>query len=84
VDRAGQRLGAALDVHQHRLRASGGGGKSMRGAHAHHFVGAGDDARDGAARGARGRDGLHDRRVIAAEIGEYKFDAEILQRVEQR
>ena len=84
VNRAGQRLGAALHMHQHRLRASGGRRKSMRGAHAHHFIRAGDDARDGAAGRARGRDGFHDRRVIAAEIGEYKFDAEILQRVEQR
>jgi hypothetical protein len=70
-------------MHKDRLRASRGGGKSMRGAHTHHFIGAGDDLRYRLAGRARDCNSFHYGRVIAAEIGEYKFDAEILQDFEQ-
>jgi hypothetical protein len=55
----------------------------MGGAHADHFVGAGDDFGYRSADGSRGCDAFDYGGVVAAEISEYEFDAEIVEYFEQ-
>jgi hypothetical protein len=68
---------------QYCLRASRGGGESVGGAHAYHFVRAGDDFGYRSSGGSRDCDAFDDGWVIAAEISEYEFDAEVMEHLEQ-
>ena len=82
VNRAAERLRAAVDVHEHRLRATRGLRIAMRGRHRDHFRRTGDDLRTRLVRRARLRDRLDQSGVIAAEIREQIFDAAFDQRIE--
>ena len=84
VERAGERLGAAIDVDDDRLRPSADLGEAVGGGERHHLVGTGDDGRDDPPGRPCLGDRLDQRRMVAAEIGEDMRHARFRQRVEQR
>ena len=82
VNRAGEGLRAAFNMHDDALRAARDLCKAVRRAERDHLVRRSDEFRHCAALGLRARDRFHQRGVIAAEIHEQVLDACLLQRLE--
>ena len=70
MQRAGQRLGAAIDMDDDRLWTSTHLGEAVGGGKRHHFVGAGDHRRYDTPGRTCMCDGFDQRRMVAAEIRE--------------
>ncbi len=81
---AGQRLSAALHVHDDRLRLAAGLRITLvRDCHRHHLVGRGNEFRYFLTGAMSGSVGFDNRGVIAAEVHEHIFDASLEQRLEK-
>ena len=83
VDGSGHGLGAAIDVHQDGLGASGDLREALGAGQRDHFIGAGDHLRNGLAGGPGLGQRFDDSRMVAAEIGEQVRDSGIDQGLDQ-